>query len=283
MIFKLEKPDRVARIMDFDGTISFNPMKPGRTVLEQLALDYMREGVPSKSRRKLQLGALLVKRGMKLVDVVMRFNQLFLSDENKEDKENQRYITGESTKLTAFDVLFLRHAEIPWSFVREKAEDYAKYISEDSKKAIRNAQGDLYFISSGVVQQIEAILKAAEIYHCFKGVYGNEFQIPGEKITTSGERKIPDGAVVMGLDRDVLKGGSKGKIAHMQRITEHYTVKYTIGNDKADIGFERYFGKYADSNILSYAVPNASDTFKQYVGSQRILSLEKFLVLSLNE
>lgn len=274
-------PDHVARIMDFDGTLSFNPVKPERSVLEQLALDYMREGVPSHRRRRLrlQLGALLVKRGMKLVDLVMQFNRLFLSDRNRDETELQRYVTGESTKLTAFDVLFLMHAGIPWSFVRDRAEEYAAYIPEHHKRAVRNAHGDLYIISSGVVQQIEAILEAAGIRDCFAGIYGNEFSIRGERIATSGERSIPEGAMVLGLDRDVLRGGSKGKIAHIQRISDRYSLKYTIGNDMADIGFQRYFGKYAGSNIVSYAVPTASDAFKRYVGPDRILPMERFLAL----
>ena len=237
-----------ARVMDFDNTITVHD----RTVLSQLARDYVKN--KPEGRRGLLLRGLAVSTFMKISKAYV------------DKSADNRFFTAETTQLNAFDFFFLRKARIPWSFVRERAVEYANYIPERHRQALKDCSADLYIISSEPTQLIEVVLEEAGVYGEIEQVWGNSFD-------------IHDG-VIEGLERISLLGGSKNKFFHIRDLPEKYELVRTIGDDKSDLGLFQYFRNKAGVNVEIYAIENAAPILKRFVGPRRILpSVVEFLEL----
>ncbi len=235
-----------ARVVDFDGTLTNH----NRTVLEQLALDYL-ETRPRDYYK-------LIIRGT-IVSYFTKLHKSFL------DKfKRSPYFTGETTNLNAFDFLFLRKAEIPESFMKERAREYAEYIPKDVRKSIRQSKHHVYIISSEPVQLLENILLEADVLDSITEVRGNKF-------------KMYDG-IIEGFNRVQLLGGSRGKYFRISDLPKKYEIVRTLGDDKSDIGLFRYLRDGAGTNIIPYALSTAPLELKQLVGEKGVLdSVVEFL------
>jgi len=116
------------------------------------------------------------------------------------------------------------------------------------------------------VQLVEAVLEEAGILEHFADIRGNSFDILDNTI--------------LGLERETLLGGSRGKATRTKDLPEKYARVLTIGDDKSDIGLFRYFRRKLGDNVELYALESGAKSLKRFVGTEKVLpSIVEFLKL----
>lgn len=235
----------IARVLDCDGTIT--DIAEG-TLLERLMMDFYREQ-PLPKRINLFFRSLAIRGYGIFAKALGKFS-------------GEQEITGETNSLKLFDLLMLRKAQIPMSFLDDRAKEYAKLIKPEHIAAIKNCKDDVYIVSAEPKQLLEAILIHAGLYQHIVGVYGTKFEIVN--------------GVIEKFDRSELIAGVPGKhIGMADIISNGYSRVYAIGDSAADKGlFKTYKRK-----ILPYTFYNAPEDLVNFVldnNGKVIDSLEEF-------
>lgn len=197
-----------ARVLDWDNTLM--PLFPGKkTTLEQLLTDYAYEKSGSDFI-KLGLRALLVKVYRQ---AARGFTSLF----------DDPTWTGESSTLKVCDRAYIKPARIPLKFMYEKAREYAAWLSNDVRSAVKNCKDDIYIVTAEPVQLVETILAYAGLSKYVKKVHGPEFKI--------------ETGIITGFDALKMRAGVSGKYAGICEIEKlGYDRIYALGDSAADVG-----------------------------------------------
>lgn len=223
----------VARVLDWDGTI-IDESKG--TLLERFLYDFYEKQVGAE-KLSFALRAYLVKAYRRSA---VALGRVF-----------EKEITGETTTLEVLELLVLKNSKIPFSFMVEKAKEYAKEVKGEYIAAIKNCNEPIYIVSAEPTQLINSILEELGVSDKIKGVYGTKFE-------------VEDG-IITGFDRYHLYAGTRGKYIGMERITTNgYSKILAIGNSSADKGlFEMHKEKVspftlngASKNLIEYVLKN---------------------------
>ena len=220
----------VARVLDWDGTITDNTEG---TLLERFLYDFYDSRVGAK-KTELALRSFLV-----------RGYQTFAKSAGK---LFEKEITGETTTFDVLEILVLRKSMIPFSFLRNRAKEYARLVIPAYVNAIKSCKEPVYIVSSEPIQMIQAILDELGLSEKVSGVYGTKFEVQDGKI--------------LGFDRLHLYAGTRGKYIGMEKIASNgYNKILAIGDSSADKGL---FKAHKDK-VVPFTINGASNELIEYV------------------
>lgn len=236
---------RTARVLDCDGTLI---RKLGsKTLLETFLFDFYKNQHGIKAL-DLAFRALTVKSYRKLIRAFARTT-------------NDTTLTGETTTLQVCDIVYIRPAQIPITFLKQSTARYAEqHLSQAVRDAIKKSSDDVYVVTAEPVQLINAMLSAAGLESCVNGVYGTHF-------------RIEDGRIA-GFERLGLFAGIRGKYIGLEKILARgYDQIKAIGDTKADIGL------FENDRVTPYTFFDADMELQDYVakrGGKVVRNLSEF-------
>jgi len=175
-------------------------------------------------------------------------------------------MTGETTSLQVCDIVYIRPAKIPISFVKECSGGYGKYIRPSVREALSNCTDDIYVVSAEPAQLLDAVFRAANIREAIMDVYCTRFKIKDD--------------IIAGFEKLGLHAGMRGKyLGLMEVASKPYDKIYTLGDSAADAGFELHRAE----RLVPCTFSSAPEELKASVLSRNgklVNSVEEFLQLN---
>ena len=239
---------KTARVLDCDGTIIRK--LENKTLLELFLLEYCKSR-PFLEKTDLYFRATLIKSASA---VLKSINKAFFG--------NSYYITGETNLLRLCDLLYIRKAKIPCSFIEQFAAKHTHFLSPRIRQAISSCKDDLYIVTAEPRQLIEEVLKQTNLHNFVKDIYGTSFEIK------NGE--------IVGFDKLWLYAGVRGKHIGLEKIlAKGYDKIYAIGDSVADIGLF----SHESQKVLPFTFDDSPAELRNYVvknGGYVVHTLDEF-------
>ncbi len=137
--------------------------------------------------------------------------------------------TGETTLLTALDVILRKHP-VPYSKIVDFTENYSDNVDRDLVNLINSLPSEVYIVTSEPQDLVKEICDYVGLN--VKEVYGNEFDVWSDN-------------KIHGFKRYSLLGGMSGKYYRTKLLLKDKPeVKqiYAVGDSIADKGINGYLG-----------------------------------------